>query len=229
MIPRKAVVCLSGGADSTTLLHLASRECQEVHALFLDYGQKHIKEKDSAIVQAKALNVAAFKVIQFDLTQFGGSPLTDSSIPTPTQRENKQADTVVPFRNTMILTFAAAYAKMQGCNTLYLGATFEDLKNYPDCRPMFFKKLQETLMLGDTMHDLHVRTPFVMMKKDEIIRLGVSYGIDYTGTWTCYEGGEYPCLKCDACRERMLSFRLNKQQDPLVADTDWADYLKEKI
>jgi 7-cyano-7-deazaguanine synthase len=226
---KRAVVCFSGGADSTTLLHLAKAECNLVRALSIDYGQKHIKELKCAQAIVARIDVP-HDIIKFDLTVFGGSPLTDSTLNVPAQKDEEQSSTVVPFRNTLLITLAAAYAKQHDFNTIYIGATYEDLNNYPDCRPLFFKSLEETLQLGDTIHNLNLRIPFISTTKKEIVNLGATQlNVDYSLTWTCYEGKDYPCLICDACRERMLSFRLNDMRDPLVPETTWAEYLKEVI
>ncbi len=224
----KAVVCFSGGADSTTVLYLALQECDEVHAFSVDYGQRHKKELDCTKEIVKRLGIP-HKIVQFDLTSIGGSPLTDKLMDIPNQDERKQGTTVVPYRNMLLATLAAAYARTNGLNIIYMGPTYEDLENYPDCRPAFFESLQKTLRLGDKIYDLIIRTPFIRTTKDEIIRIGKRLNVDYSKTWTCYAGKDYPCLKCDACRERMWSFRANCMKDPLVKDEDWTKYLKEKI
>lgn len=223
----KAVVLFSGGADSTTVLYLALQEAEVVHALSIDYGQRHKKELIKAAEITTTLKIPHV-IMRVPLEGFGGSPLTDKSMAVPDQAANQQAITVVPFRNTIFATLAAAYAKTHDLNTIYMGPTYEDLANYPDCRPVFFDSLNETLMLGDTIHDLLIRTPFMGATKDTVIRAGNRLGIDYAKTWTCYKGEEKPCMKCDACRERMLSFKLNNMKDPLIDDADWAIYLQEK-
>lgn len=225
---KKVVVCLSGGADSATVLYLARHECNVVHALSVDYGQRHKKELECARELTRILNVP-HKIVNFDLTTFGGSPLTDNNIDVPEQADNLQATTVVPYRNTILATLAAAYARVNGLNTIYMGPTYEDLAQYPDCRPVFYEALEHLLRLGDNVHDLTIVTPFIRMIKRQIVQVGLQLGVDYSKTWTCYKGLDYPCLKCDSCRERMISFRLNNMKDPLVSDADWAEYLKERL
>lgn len=224
----KAVVTLSGGADSTTLLHLAMAECQEVAAISVNYGQRHIKELECAKAICKLYNIP-HKIVNFTvLGEFGGSPLVDTTIDVPVQSNNLQSTTVVPFRNTFIATLAAAYAKQLGYNTIYMGPTWEDLANYPDCRPEFFEHLNKTLRAGDTIHDLKIRTPFISVKKNMIIFFGLQrLEVDYSQTWTCYKGEDIPCMECDACRERAFSFYLNGVRDPLINEERWQIYVKE--
>ena len=164
----------------------------------------------------------------FDLTIFGGSPLTDTSMDVPTQVDRNQASTIVPYRNTFIATIAAAYCEANDLDIIYMGPTYEDLANYPDCRPVFFDALQKALLLGGTVHNLEIRTPFITASKEQVIRLGhFSFGVPYKDTWTCYVGQEEPCMVCDACRERLESFRLNGLQDPLVPEEKWDEYMSE--
>ena len=225
---RKSIVCFSGGADSTTVLYLAMRESEKICAFSVDYGQRHSKELECARDITARLGIQHV-VMNLNLGVFGGSPLVDKTINVPDQQENAQSSTVVPYRNTLIATLAAALARSKGYNTIYMGPTYEDLANYADCRPIFYESLEETLRLGDTLHDLSIITPFISSTKREIVRFGMNLGVDYSKTWTCYAGLSEPCMKCDSCRERMLSFRQNDMKDPLISDEKWADYLKEKI
>lgn len=224
----KAVVSLSGGADSTTLFHLAMAECNDIAAISVYYGQRHKKELECAKALCKKFNVP-HKIVDFTtLSEFGGSPLVDMDIEVPAQTENKQSTTIVPFRNTFLATLAAAYAHELGYNTIYMGPTWEDLANYPDCRPEYFENLQRTLRAGGIIHDLEIRTPFINIKKDAIVFLGIErLEVDYSNTWTCYRGGEKPCMECDACRERAESFYANGLRDPLVSDDAWKIFVKD--
>lgn len=229
----KGVVCFSGGADSTTLLYHTLRECEEVHAISVNYGQRHVKELEVAADTIKYLEkhkTIPHKIIDLSgLGSIGGSPLIDSNLSVPTQDEKKQGTTVVPFRNTVLATLAAAYARTVDANIIYIGSTYEDLAEYPDCRPAYFESLQQTLRLGDKVHNLIIKTPFINITKDKIINYGLNIGVQYDKTWTCYEGKDYPCLKCDACRERMRSFKMNNMRDPLVSQDDWAKYILGEI
>jgi len=225
---RKGVIALSGGADSTTLLYLAMTECKNLHAISIDYGQRHNKELKCAEKLCKEHNIPHTIIPLPSLGSFGGSPLVDTNIEVPSQSDFKQSSTVVPFRNSFITLIAAAYAKAHDLNTIYMGATYEDLENYEDCRPIFFESLENTLRLGGTIHDLEIRVPFINMTKQSIVRLGsIIFKVPYENTWTCYQGGEKPCMICDACRERMESFRLNGFRDPLISQDEWNKYLKE--
>jgi len=221
----RAVVTLSGGADSATMLYLAMQRGPDVHAISINYGQRHVKELDCA-KKLCDLNDIPHTIIPFDLSIFGGSPLTDSTMDVPAQNEGKQASTVVPYRNTFVAVIAAAYCKANGLNTIYMGPTHEDLANYEDCRPVFFESLQQLLLLAGTIHDLELLTPFITTTKDEIIRTGQMLGVPYQHTWTCYKGEDEPCMTCDSCIERMESFRLNGMNDPILSDANWTKYMK---
>ena len=217
------VVAFSGGADSATLLYSVITECRDLHALSIDYGQRHKKELDCARVICNELSIP-HTVISFDLSCFGGSPLTDPSLKVPAQAEKNQAATVVPYRNTILVTLCAAYCKLNNLNTIYIGATYEDLASYEDCREIFFDHLEDTLRLGGTIHDLEIRTPFINMKKKDIVFLGhTELDVPYELTWTCYEGKDKPCLVCDACKERIESFTQNGWRDPLIDDVTWKE------
>ena len=184
----------------------------------------HKRELNCAKELCKINNIPHV-IIPFDLTVFGGSPLTDTNIDIPKQADNKQASTVVPFRNTLFITLCAAYCKQHDLNTIYIGATYEDLASYEDCRPNFFESLQNTLRLGGTVHDLEICTPFIGAHKHQIIKLGYhTFGVPYGKTYTCYKGEEEPCLECDACIERIEAFVTNSIRDPLVTDDQkWHD------
>jgi len=226
MRENRAVIALSGGADSATMLYLAIATCHEVHAISVNYGQRHKKELECAKALCQELNIK-HTIIDFDLTQFGGSPLVDFSMGVPAQADMKQATTVVPYRNSFIILLAAAYAKANNLNTIYIGATYEDLANYEDCRPVFFDAFENAARLGGTIHDLKIDTPFIDMTKERIIQLGHHrLSVPYEKTWTCYEGGDEPCMQCDACRERMEAFRLNGIYDPLISEDNWNAYIQ---
>jgi 7-cyano-7-deazaguanine synthase len=222
----KAVVTLSGGADSATILYLAMKQCEEVHAISINYGQRHVKELECAKNLCK-LNNIKHMIVPFDLTIFGGSPLTDKNIEVPAQCAQNQSVTVVPYRNTFIIMIAAAYCKANKLNTIYAGPTYEDLANYEDCRPVYFEALQQLVLVAGTIHDLEIRTPFITTCKQQIIQIGQMLQVPYGSTWTCYKGEDAPCTICDACRERMASFRVNGIRDPLVSEDKWAEYMKE--
>ena len=222
----RAVVALSGGADSATILYLAMQQCDEVHAISINYGQRHVKELECAKKLCE-LNNIKYTIVPFDLTIFGGSPLTDKNMEVPTQSAQNQSVTVVPYRNTFIAMIAAAYCKANGCNIIYMGPTYEDLENYEDCRPVFFEALQQLVLVAGTIHDLEIRTPFITTTKQQIVQIGQMLQVPYENTWTCYKGEDEPCITCDACRERMQSFRANNVRDPLISEEIWAVYITE--
>lgn len=222
----RAVIALSGGADSATILYLAIQQCDEVHAISIDYGQRHVKELECAKELCK-LNNIKHTIVPFDLTIFGGSPLTDKNIKVPAQSDQNQSTTIVPYRNTFITIIAAAYCKANGLNIIYMGPTYEDLANYPDCRPVFFEELQQLVLIEGTIHDLEIRTPFITTCKHQIIQIGQMLQVPYDKTFTCYLGEDEPCMVCDACRERMESFRVNNIRDPLISEEKWTKYIEE--
>ena len=222
----RAVVTLSGGADSATILYLARQQCDEVYAISIDYGQRHVKELECAKTLCKLTNIK-HTIVPFDLTVFGGSPLTDKNMEVPSQDAQNQSATVVPYRNTFIALIAAAYCKANDLNIIYMGPTYEDLENYEDCRPIFFDALQQLILVAGTVHDLEIRTPFITVCKQQIVHMGQIMHVPYENTWTCYLGEDKPCMVCDACRERMESFRLNGVRDPLISIDKWAEYMKE--
>ena len=126
-----------------------------------------------------------------------------------------------------MITLAAAYAQSVGFNVIYVGPTYEDLANYPDCRPEYLSALQKALRLGGTIHELEICAPFVTTTKDVIINVGTQLKVPYDHTWTCYKGGDTPCLVCDSCRERMASFKVNGLADPVVSPEAWLTYCTE--
>jgi len=219
MQTRKLVVSFSGGADSTTLLYEAihMRGKENVQPLYFFYGQKHAPgEREAVKAIGKELGIA-IPELGIDLKQFGRSPLTDHSIPIPTKEQNKQASTVVPFRNTMFLVMSAAYATVNDFDDIGLGPTREDLPEYPDCRPAYIDAMQWALRLGDRHHHLNIETPYIDMWKSDVIEQGLSLNVPYHLTHTCYNGvWQQPCRECDACRERADSFTANGVVDPLL-------------
>lgn len=208
----KAVVLLSGGMDSTTLLYYCLKIHRGVQAVIISYNQRHKKEIEHAKLIAKKANVS-FSIINVQLPRFEGSALVDSNTAVPEQKENKQAVTVVPLRNTFFLLHACAIATSIKAQDVYLGAVEDDQLSYPDCRPAFFDAFQE--MLDSQNSDLKINYPFVQFKKDKIVALGEELKVPWDLTWTCYQGQEKACGQCDACRERLHAFQANKLSDPI--------------
>lgn len=215
------VVLLSGGADSTTLLyHVVNVEKRHPLIVSFNYGQKHNKELEYAAKTAAALGLKRI-VLNLDLNQIGGSPLTDPTMTVPKQSDGKQRSTVVPYRNMLLLTMAAAAAEVAGVTNkptldIYHGACLEDYASYRDCRKDFISALSTALSLSGTEEGsrVSVLTPFVLMDKIQITQLGLDLGINYKDTHTCYANMEPPCGVCDSCKERAAAFDALGIADP---------------
>lgn len=212
---KKAVVLLSGGLDSTTCAYLAKAEGYAIYALSFDYGQRLVKELDSARAVAAALQVDEHLVMKFDLTRWGGSALTQADLAVPTHRSVAEIDsaipvTYVPGRNTLFLSFGLSYAEAKGAEAVYIGVNALDYSGYPDCRPEFIAAYEEVARLGTKAgvegRPIRILTPLLRWNKAEIIRHGLAVGADYGLTWSCYQGGEVPCGSCDSCLLRSKGF-----------------------
>lgn len=218
-----AVLLLSGGMDSTTLLwHLRTeRPDHPVHTLSIDYRQRHRIELESAAALSARAGAASHQVLPLDPGAFGGSPLTDDSLDVPAASEDRQIDTVVPFRNLLFVTLAAACAEGLGAADIYIAPVRDDHEAYRDCRREFYDSLEQTLRLGaarDTAFRIH--TPFVERTKVEVVALGMRLGVPWELTHTCYTGRRPACGRCDACSERLAAFRANGVRDPLAYEID---------
>lgn len=213
-------ILFSGGMDSTTLLWwLKYHQQQPIHAISIDYGQRHRIELDCAAHLAQGL--AAHKTITLDLTTIGGSPLTDPSLTVPTAEAQRQIDTVVPFRNMLFVTLAAAYCETAGIFDLYLAPVKDDYQAYRDCRRPFYDSLEQSLRLGATRDaPFALHTPFVDKWKAEVVALGLELDVPYGETHTCYAGLRPACGQCDACAERIAAFKANDARDPLAYAID---------
>lgn len=242
MREKNVVVLLSGGMDSTTQLYdvLSKKDARNnVSVMSVNYGQRHKVELDIAKQHVTRLvknpletftgQIVDHKVVDFDFSIFGGSPLTDPEWKVPKQSDNQQESTVVPYRNTVLITLAAMFAHKSQSEEIYISAVYDDLKAYPDCRPEYYESLQRTLRLGGVIHNLKVKVPYNELTKVEIVKLGLELGVDYSLTHTCYNGSTPPCLDCDADRERMDAFKQNGVRDPLVSEELWSKYLTETM
>ena len=217
----KAVILLSGGLDSTTVLAIAKEQNYECYALSFDYGQKQRSELESSIAIAKKSNVIEHRIMKISLSDIGGSALTDQAINVPKYSESNEIPiTYVPARNTIFLSFALAWAEVVDCQTIFIGVNALDYSGYPDCRPEFIKAFESMANLatkqsveGDT---IQIKTPLISMTKAEIIEKGISLGVDYSKTTSCYDAnalGE-ACGECDACVLRKNGFQNANVQDP---------------
>ena len=221
----KAIVLLSGGLDSTTAAAIARADGYELYALTIRYGQIHVREIDAARAVALALGVARHLELSVDLSAFGGSALTgDGAI--PKDRELSAADipsTYVPARNTVFLSLALAWAEVVGAQAIVLGVNAIDYSGYPDCRPEYLAAFERMASLatraGVGGAQLRILAPLIRLSKADIIRKGLSLGVDYGLTHSCYDPGPdgRPCGRCDSCRLRALGFRDAGAVDPLMS------------
>jgi 7-cyano-7-deazaguanine synthase len=219
---RKAVVLLSGGLDSATVLALAVHQGYACHALSVDYGQRHRVELEAAARVAGALGAAEQKTVKIDLAVFGGSALTDSSIAVPTGGVQKEGIpvTYVPARNTIMLSCALAWAEVLEAQHLFFGANAVDYSGYPDCRPEYMRAFERMANLATKAavegHRLTLHTPIIAMSKAQIIEQGISLGVDYGLTVSCYQadGEGRACGVCDSCRLRRAGFEAAGVSDP---------------
>lgn len=219
-----AVVLLSGGMDSATLLYYVKRrlKVRTLHALSFAYGQKHSRELEMARWQARRAGVREHRVI--DISFFGGlvtggSALTDKAIRVPdltnlSGRQRRQPPTYVPNRNMVFLSLAAAYAEARGIRDVFYGAQAQDEYGYWDCTADFVERINHVLKLN-RRKAIAVHAPFARMKKAVVLRNGLALGVDYSHTWSCYRGGKKPCGTCPTCVERAEAFRVVGVEDRL--------------
>ncbi len=223
MEKKKAVVLLSGGLDSATVLAMAASQGFELYALSFDYGQRHSCELEAARKIAAAAG-AVHVVTSINLGVWGGSALTDSSIDVPEASEfsGHAPVTYVPARNLIFLSFATAWAEVLGARDIFIGVNSVDYSGYPDCRPKFIDSFKETARLGTCAVDegwsYEIHAPLQNMSKGEIIRTGTSLGVDYSLTTSCYspDSAGRSCGHCDSCALRMAGFRDAGVPDPTV-------------
>lgn len=222
---RRAVVLLSGGLDSTTCLALALRDGFEVHALSFDYGQRQRREAERAARVAEVLGAASHRTVRMDLGAIGGSSLTDASREVPKGRDEggigagALPDTYVPARNTVFLSVALGLAEAIGAEAIFLGINSLDSSGYPDCRQDFLQAFDALASVatqaGREGRGPRIVAPLLHLSKAEIVRLGVSLGLDLSITHSCYDPSEAgACGRCDACILRKKGFREAGVEDP---------------
>ena len=224
---KKAVILLSGGLDSATVLAFAKAEGYELQALSFSYGQRHAWELEAAKQVATSIGVAQHRVATIDLRAFGGSALTDN-IAVPKGRDADEMShgipiTYVPARNTIFLSFALAWAEVLGASDIFLGVNALDYSGYPDCRPEFIEAFEKMANLAtkagvEGRQHLKIHTPLIAMTKAQIIARGIELGVDYGLTSSCYDPGPTgaPCGQCDSCLLRQKGFRENGIADPIL-------------
>jgi 7-cyano-7-deazaguanine synthase len=217
----KAIVLLSGGLDSTTVLAIARAHDFECYALSFDYGQKQRSELESAKTIAKQSKVVEHRIMKISLADIGGSALTDDEIDVPKYSESDEIPvTYVPARNTIFLSFALAWAEVIDCQKIYIGVNALDYSGYPDCRPEFIKAFETMANLATKQsvegEKIEILTPLISLTKAQIIQKGLSLGVDYSQTISCYLAninGE-ACGECDACVLRINGFNNANIKDP---------------
>ncbi len=222
----RAVVLLSGGLDSSTVLAIAQRDGYEASALSFRYGQRHVIELDSARRIAQSLGVKNHVVVDIDLRAFGGSSLTsDIDVPKDRPDEAMRAaipNTYVPARNTIFLSFALAYAEVQGAADIFIGVNAIDYSGYPDCRPEYIAAYERMARLATKAsvegRPLTIHAPLAKMSKADIVRAGVALGLDHALTSSCYDPAPdgRPCGHCDSCLLRARGFAEAGVEDPLL-------------
>jgi 7-cyano-7-deazaguanine synthase len=224
---KKAVILLSGGLDSATVLAIAKAEGYALYALSFSYGQRHAWELEAAKRVAASIGVAQHRTTQIDLRAFGGSALTDD-IDVPKGRDAEEMShgipiTYVPARNTIFLSFALAWAEVLGASDIFLGVNALDYSGYPDCRPAFVEAFEKMANLAtkagvEGHQHLRIHTPLIAMTKAQIIATGTELGVNYALTSSCYDPSPtgVPCGQCDSCLLRQKGFRENGFEDPIL-------------
>lgn len=217
----KAIVLLSGGLDSTTTLAIAKSQGFDCYALSFDYGQKQNAELDSAEKIAKQFGAIEHRIMRISLSDIGGSALTDEKIDVPAFKESDEIPiTYVPARNTVFLSFALAWAEVLQAQNIFIGVNALDYSGYPDCRPEYIKAYEKMANLatkqGVEGQSIKIHTPLISLTKSQIIEKGLSLGIDYALTTSCYQANDKgeACGVCDACAYRKMGFEKANIADP---------------
>lgn len=229
MKSKKIVVLLSGGLDSSTLAYYVAKKTKaRIYALTIDYGQRHDIELLSAAKIAKEVSCQEHKIIKFDLTSWGGSALTDRHKHIPKNRDivlkKKQTNsdipiTYVPARNTIFLSLALSYAEAIGASEIYIGVNAVDYSGYVDCRPKFINEFQKlanvATVAGIKNKIITIKAPLLKMSKSDIVKLGKKLGVNWSSTWSCYQGKKVACGECDSCLLRLNGFAEAGITDPI--------------
>jgi len=217
---KKAIILLSGGLDSITVLAHAKQQGFQCFALSFDYGQRHKAELEAASQIAETYQVIEHKVVKIGLASIGGSALTDENIQVPNTPQDGIPTTYVPARNTLFLAFALGWAEVLKIKDIFIGVNAVDYSGYPDCRPQFIDAFQKLANLatkaGVEGEHFSIHAPLISLSKAEIIKLGSRLGVDYTRTVSCYSADDQgrACRVCDACRLRIQGFNEAGRVDP---------------
>ena len=217
---KKAIILLSGGLDSATTLAIAKKLGFDCYALSFNYKQRHMSELNAAKNVAKKLKLTEHKIIEIDLTQIGGSALTDSKIDVPNSPTKGIPITYVPARNTMFLSYALAWAEVIGSSDIFFGVIAVDYSGYPDCRPEYIEAYEKLAALatkaGVEGVGFKIHAPLIKLSKSEIIKEGLALGVDFSQTVSCYQANDmgFACGLCDSCMFRKEGFDSAGVSDP---------------
>jgi len=235
-VSKRAVVLLSGGLDSATTLYIARKQGNECYCLAFDYGQRHIREIQSAKKIAKKAG-CPLEIIKIALpwkgsslldkrvqiqkgTRAPGQSFASLRIPFGSQDTSRVPNTYVPARNIIFLSFALSFAETIKAQAIFIGAHSQDYSGYPDCRPEFYQAFGKVVAVGTKAgiekKYIKIKTPLISMGKAEIIKLGSRLGVPFALTWSCYRGGSLPCGSCDSCYYRAIGFKEAKIVDPIL-------------
>ena len=221
---KKAIVLLSGGLDSATVLAKARHDGYDTYTLGFDYGQRHDSELNAAKELALTFSINPHKIVKLDLRTIGGSSLTSDALEVPkyASYEGTIPNTYVPARNTVFLSIALGYAETIGAFDIFIGANAVDYSGYPDCRPAFIKEFENLANVAtaatDTNNRYVIHAPLIHLKKSEIVQLGTGLGVDYSKTVSCYKASDRgeACGACDSCVLRAEGFREAGLKDPTI-------------
>ena len=217
---KKAVILVSGGLDSTTVVAMAKSQGYDCYTLSFDYGQRHRSELEAAYRVSKLMAVHEHKVVKLDLGTIGGSALTDKAIDIPEEETTGIPVTYVPARNTVFLSIALGWAEVLGANDIFLGVNAVDYSGYPDCRPEYISAFETVANLatksGVEGQKLHIHAPLIDMTKAEIVHGGLALGVNYSQTVSCYQADSEgrACGRCESCRLRKQGFEQAGVEDP---------------
>ena len=217
---KRAVVLLSGGLDSATVLAIAREQGYETYAIAVAYGQRHDAEIKASVEVARSLGAVRHQVMQVNLNDVGGSALTDRSIAVPESPSEGIPVTYVPARNTLFLSLALGWAEVLGATDIWIGVNAVDYSGYPDCRPEFIRAFEQLANVatkaGVEGQRFTIHTPLIDMSKADIVRRGTQLGVDYAQTVSCYQADDQgrACGRCDSCRLRRAGFDSAGIKDP---------------
>ena len=217
---KKAVILVSGGLDSTTVVAMAKSQGYQCYTLSFDYGQRHRSELEAAKRVSRLMEVEEHKVVKLDLGSIGGSALTDTTIDVPEEETTGIPVTYVPARNTVFLSIALGWAEVLGANDIFLGVNAVDYSGYPDCRPEYVSAFEAVANLATKSavegQKLTIHAPLIDMTKGQIIRAGLKLDVDYSQTVSCYKASleGLACGRCESCRLRRQGFEQAGVADP---------------